>query len=649
MRDRQVVMKSVKEPKITCHMITEPESTTQVGVVDVLAKVAEGILPAGIPQMANLLTIVTPRSPLLWPSSSLRVRDIIVTIQSAVLTGSAQNDFSRSAALNIALVLSNKAVVDLIPSADEIYQALMSMSPLKSPGMNLSHILDLSAFALSCIRQRLTSRNPSIESNGISSDSRSDAGLTPNIWRIILSCISSSSFQIQWNGKLWQPFFPTRGVRQGYPLSPYIFILAMECLGHLISHTVSTGTWQPFRFNRGGDPRAKCSDFGYIIDKIPSRLQGWAARTLSMAGCVTLAKSVLSAIPVYFMQTSLLPKSVCNEIGKILRWGSTTGAPKISLINRENICQPMDHGGLGIRRICDFNLAFILKIAFSLVTDTSALWVRLLRQKYKIYEICPDSVHRTTCTPLWRAISTAWNDLKANLPRDISFSDLMDNTATYMECDLEVEGAQRIRLFLRLASRTNVELFRRFIAHQPHCPCCLEAVEATTHTLRDCRYAQAVWRVILPNSDFHLFFLTRLEDWMLSNLKTTYLHIGSNLSWPLVFASTLWQIWKNRNDMTFNPLHSLAVSIATRSITWSIYYSESSCTGVHIKNSIAAPIHWHPPPWGWICLNTDEVFLQVQLLAPLAAFSETMRHHGFRGSTKRSASPILYNVNYGQF
>ncbi|KAK8652140.1 hypothetical protein V6N13_061162 [Hibiscus sabdariffa] len=52
--------------------------------------------------------------------------------------------------------------------------------------------------------------------------------------------------------------------------------------------------------------RTKCSDYDFIIDMMRARLNGWASQALSMAGHLTLAKSVLVAIPIYFMQTTRL-------------------------------------------------------------------------------------------------------------------------------------------------------------------------------------------------------------------------------------------------------------------------------------------------------------------------------------------------------
>ena len=51
-----------------------------------------------------------------------------------------------------------------------------------------------------------------------------------NLIELMMSCISSVSTSILFNGGSLDSFLPTRGIRQGDPLSPYIFILYIELL-----------------------------------------------------------------------------------------------------------------------------------------------------------------------------------------------------------------------------------------------------------------------------------------------------------------------------------------------------------------------------------------------------------------------------------
>ena len=63
-----------------------------------------------------------------------------------------------------------------------------------------------------------------------------------NIIDIIMACISSTSVSILFNGGKLEPFTPTRGICQGDPLSPYIFILCLEYLGLLILDKIADNT-----------------------------------------------------------------------------------------------------------------------------------------------------------------------------------------------------------------------------------------------------------------------------------------------------------------------------------------------------------------------------------------------------------------------
>lgn len=76
-----------------------------------------------------------------------------------------------------------------------------------------------------------------------------DIGLKDWLISLILSCVSSFSMQVLWNGSMTRSFTTSRGIRQGDPLSPYLFVICIERLAHMISVEVEHGRWKPIRLN----------------------------------------------------------------------------------------------------------------------------------------------------------------------------------------------------------------------------------------------------------------------------------------------------------------------------------------------------------------------------------------------------------------
>ena len=60
-------------------------------------------------------------------------------------------------------------------------------------------------------------------------------GFPKNFSELILSCISTTSTSLLFNGSKLEAFTPSRGIRQGDPISPYFFLLCREYLSSLIT------------------------------------------------------------------------------------------------------------------------------------------------------------------------------------------------------------------------------------------------------------------------------------------------------------------------------------------------------------------------------------------------------------------------------
>lgn len=115
--------------------------------------------------------------------------------------------------------------------------------------------------------------------------------------------------------------------------------------------------------------RAKRSDFLYIIEKMQSRLASWKNKLLNKPGRLTLASSVLSAIPSYYMQITWLPQNICDSIDQttrnfIWRYSNNKG---IHLVGWNKIAHPKHLGGLGIRPAREANISLLGKLVWELV------------------------------------------------------------------------------------------------------------------------------------------------------------------------------------------------------------------------------------------------------------------------------------------
>lgn len=69
--------------------------------------------------------------------------------------------------------------------------------------------------------------------------------------RNVMECISTLIFSVSINGKIEGTIAPTRGLRQGYPLSPYHFRICAEGLSSLIRKVVIGRNLAEFSCNRG--------------------------------------------------------------------------------------------------------------------------------------------------------------------------------------------------------------------------------------------------------------------------------------------------------------------------------------------------------------------------------------------------------------
>lgn len=124
-----------------------------------------------------------------------------------------------------------------------------------------------------------------------------------------------------------------------------------------------------------------------VVEGIERKLSSWKRKYLSLGARLTLIKSVLSSIPIYFLPCFKCLKAVVKRIDKLrceFLWNDTVEKRKFHLVRWDIVCQPDACGGLGIQSLALMNEALLGKWLWRLGESSQGLWRRIIVDKYMV-------------------------------------------------------------------------------------------------------------------------------------------------------------------------------------------------------------------------------------------------------------------------
>jgi hypothetical protein len=125
------------------------------------------------------------------------------------------------------------------------------------------------------------------------------------------------------------------------------------------------------------------ADCGVLVDKISSKIDFWLAKKLSFAWRLQLIMAVLYSILSFWWGFFVLPKKIVKileqKFNRNLWSGSDSCKAKVK-VAWELVCLPKTEGGLGLKRIEDWNRAAMMSHIWNILAKAGSLWVASVRE-----------------------------------------------------------------------------------------------------------------------------------------------------------------------------------------------------------------------------------------------------------------------------
>ena len=130
-----------------------------------------------------------------------------------------------------------------------------------------------------------------------------------------------------------------------------------------------------------GAPFKSVGAWDGIEERFRKRLAMWKRQYISKGGRITLIRSTLSNLPIYFMSIFQLPRAArmrLEQIQKDFLWGGGALEQKLHLVRWPIVCEDKSKGGLGVKSHGSFNKALLGKWVWRFANEKMPFGIKWL-------------------------------------------------------------------------------------------------------------------------------------------------------------------------------------------------------------------------------------------------------------------------------
>ncbi|XP_026459047.1 uncharacterized protein LOC113359669 [Papaver somniferum] len=238
---------------------------------------------------------------------------------------------------------------------------------------------------------------------------------------LIEECISTSEISIKLNGSLCDSYKPTRRLRQGDPLSPYLFLLSVEVFTRAMADAENSNKIQGVKIFRAA-PQEFSASSGQQINLQKSAV--FYSKNLHPRHCRLLSRRL--------KVQNMSVEEMKDNSGEIC-FKCNVSPPK----------EDKDYGGLGFRDLKSLNVALLARSTWRLCKEEIQLWDRALKAKHFADSSLLHATTKKNSTWAWKSLHVTVDFIK-----QFSFWQVGDGKIIHIWLDKWILRHEKWRLFM---------------------------------------------------------------------------------------------------------------------------------------------------------------------------------------------------------